>query len=302
MKDDQPSGTARLIARSLVLLSCEPSYPDLVSPQAVEASLWFLAAGGGYAERFRRLANRRWFRKIVYWLEHRTLPGILVHYALRKRCIEAAARRSLEAGTAQIVVLGAGFDTLVLRLHGEYPEASFWEIDHPATQQVKQRALAARGKPGDNLRLVPQDLAAGSVKAALAFQSAFRPECDTFFIAEGLLMYLTPEQAAGIFRDIHEYSGKGSRFAFTFLEPQADGRVNFARSSRLIDLWLRLRGETFQWGLRQDEAAAYLQAQGFLLCETLTPAQLRRRFMPGNNSVSSPAGDLIGITDLAQEQ
>ena len=302
MKNDRPSGTARLIARSLVLLSFNPALTGIVSPQAVEASLCFLAAGGEDTERFRRLAGRRWFQAILGFIERRTLPGILIHYALRKRCIEEAVRRSLEAGTAQVVVLGAGFDTLALRLHTEYPQTAFWEIDHPATQQVKQRALAAWDQPGDNLRLVPQDLAAGNMKDALASQPAFRPERDTFFVAEGLLMYLKSETVTGIFRDIRECSGNGSQFAFTFLEPQPDGRVNFARSSQFIDRWLRLRGETFQWGLKQDEAAAYLHAQGYILREIVTPEQLRQRFLSGNNPVASPAGDLIGITDLAQEQ
>lgn len=300
MKDDRPSGTARLIVRSLILLSRDPQSAALVSPEAAEMSLRFLEASGENAERFRQRAGQGWFRGLVHIIERLTLPGILRHYALRKLYLEEITRQSLAAGTEQVVILGAGFDTLALRLHRIYAQARFWEIDHPATQQVKRKALTAQGLPGDNLCLIPQDLARESLRNALASSPKYHPEAATLFVAEGLLMYLTPEQAAGIFRAVREYSGTGSRFAFTFMEPQPDGQVNFDRSSRIINLWLRRRGETFQWGLAQDKAASYLQAQGFALREIITPEELRR-YLPAGQTALSTVGDLIAVADVISE-
>lgn len=301
MQDDLPSGTARLICRSLILLSRDPQSAGLVSSEAAEASLRFLAAAGENAERFRNLASQAWFRGLVNLMERRTLPGILRHYALRKLYLEEITRRSLDSGTGQVVILGAGFDTLALRLRRVYAQANFWEIDHPATQRVKQKALAAPGLTGDNLSLIPLDLTRESLRETLASSPKYHPEVATLFVAEGLLMYLTPEQAAGIFRDIREHSRQGSRIAFTFLEPQPDGRINFARSSRIIGFWLHLRGEMFQWGLAQGEAAFYLQAQGFALREIITSEELRRRYLPADQAASPSSGDLIAVADMASE-
>ena len=60
-------------------------------------------------------------------------PGILLHYALRKKCTRELVRLAFANGIAQVVILGAGFDPLSPELQGEFPTARFWEIDHPAT-------------------------------------------------------------------------------------------------------------------------------------------------------------------------
>ena len=76
------------------------------------------------------------------------LPGILLHYALRKRFIEESARAFLERGGQQLVVLGAGFDTLAARIAEERPGVVCVEVDHPATQETKRRVLTARTATG----------------------------------------------------------------------------------------------------------------------------------------------------------
>ena len=53
---------------------------------------------------------------------------------LRKRLIEEVVRASLTEGVEQVVIIGAGFDTLALRLCAGFPRTNFIEIDHPATQ------------------------------------------------------------------------------------------------------------------------------------------------------------------------
>ena len=63
-------------------------------------------------------------------IERITIPGILLHYALRKKCIAKLARSALANGGTQVVVIGAGFDPLSSELQREFPTALFWEIDH----------------------------------------------------------------------------------------------------------------------------------------------------------------------------
>ena len=48
-------------------------------------------------------------------------------------------------------------------------------------------------------------------------------------------------------------SAPGSQFAFTFMEKLADGRIHFNPQSKLVDWWLRGRGEPFLWGTTRSE-------------------------------------------------
>lgn len=296
MRDDRPSATARLIARSLLLLSQDPARAALVPPRSAETSGWFLEACGENPARFRSLAGQSWFRRLLSWVEQSTTPGLLAHYALRKRRLEEATRGGLAAGARQVVVLGAGFDTLAWRLHRDFPDSAFWELDHPATQEAKRAALTAHDPPGDNLRFAAVNLASGRLVDAVFSSPTYQAGAATVFVAEGLLMYLDPERVSDVFRDAHVVSGPGSRFAFTFLEPQANGRAGFARRSRFVDWWLRRRGEPFRWGLGQTEAAAFLGARGWSLRETLAPPALRRRYFVEESPLSA-VGDLVGMAE-----
>jgi hypothetical protein len=45
----------------------------------------------------------------------------------------------------------------------------------------------------------------------------------------------------------------GSQLVFTFMEKQSDGRICFDSQSKLVDWWLRWRGEPFLWGSTRSE-------------------------------------------------
>jgi methyltransferase (TIGR00027 family) len=241
MKGDKPSATALLIAASMAFLARDPKLGQLVPPRAAEAGVWFVEEYSVYGRILLRVINHKWIRFLCWTLERATVPGILIHYALRKRYLEEVTRRSLREGFRQVVILGAGFDTLALRLHEDCPETTFIEVDHPATQQPKKRALASRGLPGANMHFLAVDLTCACLAEALSDLDAYDLEAETLFVAEGLLMYLKPAQVDRVFRWTAEQSGRKARFAFTFMEPQPEGRISFRNSSRAVDLWLRLR-------------------------------------------------------------
>ncbi len=295
---NRPSSTALLIARALVLLTADPAHAALVTPGAAEASYALLQAGGIPIERFRRLAGRPWFQALLYAAERRTLPGILTHYARRKRFLEETVRESLAAGVSQVVVLGAGLDTLALRLRAEYPEARFWELDRAATQAIKRKGLAGAGLEGPNLCLLPLDLTTEWVSDTLRADRRYRPEAATLFVAEGLLMYLTPNRVADLLHDLHGCSGPGSRLGFTFLELGLDGRPDFNPPSRLIRGWLKVRGELFQWGLNQGALSAFLQAHGWTLSALATPEELLDRYPAAARTPRPVSGDLVAAADF----
>jgi methyltransferase (TIGR00027 family) len=280
MREGRPSETALLIARAMVFLAHDPQVSALVPPEAAEEYRWFLESADPRLARLAAFAGRTWpLRSLAYFWESFAIPGIMLHYAARKLFLEHVARAALDSGITQVVVLGAGLDTLALRLHRERPDVFFFECDHPATQRLKRKAFEAHRRIGPNLHLVELDLARRTLEEALLGALGYQPAADTLLIAEGLTMYLQPSELDGIFAFLREHTGPDSRFAFTFMEPQADGTLDFPGSSPLVRPWLHRVGEPFTWGKRRADLPAYLEARGFTLAELAGADTLRERYL-----------------------
>lgn len=201
--------------------------------------------------------DHRWGRAIARFLEAATVPGILTHYHVRKKALESLVRES--GPMRQLVVLGAGFDTLALRVAAEKAGRKVWEIDHPATQAWKRLAVEATQLQSPNLSFLARDFSRPEGR------SLFAPdrEWETFWIAEGLLMYFPEAEVQEFFHTIRRVSKPGSRIAFTFMEPHHDGRIDFRRRSRPLHIWLSSQNEPFRWGIRRESLPEFLSHLGF---------------------------------------
>jgi methyltransferase (TIGR00027 family) len=259
-KHYRPSSTATLIAAAMAFLAGRPETAPLVYAENARLAGWLLHS---HSRKLRLLAaalEQPWSPPLVRWVESRSIPGILEHFAQRKRVLDGIAREHLGAGDiGQLVVLGAGFDTLASRLTVALPEIRAVEVDHPHTQAWKKRALESCGigAPRD---FFPADLGRAASLAWLPREG--RP---MLWIAEGLTMYLQEPQVRELFSQVRAYSAAGSRIAFTFLEPGPRGGADFARRSSPVGLWLRSVREPFHWGIRREDLGAFLADLGLRL-------------------------------------
>jgi methyltransferase (TIGR00027 family) len=251
VQNDQASRTALLIAASLVLLHRDPKYSDLVSRTSADLCAQMLEGHSGQTRLFLRIVRQDWFRPIAKLIERLTIPGILLHYALRKKCNAGLVRSTLIDGATQVVIIGAGFDPLSLELHQQFPSVQFWEIDHPATQRHKLRSFSEIGT--ERLHFVALDLSGATFDGRALIKGSFDPTQRAVWIAEGLLMYLTPDVVSSLMKTSKSLTAPGSQFVFTFMEKQSDGRIRFDSQSKLVDWWLRERGEPFLWGATRSE-------------------------------------------------
>jgi methyltransferase (TIGR00027 family) len=251
VQNDQASRTALLIAASLVLLNRSPQYTGIVPGTSADLCAQMLETHSKQSRLFLKIVRQNWFRPIAKLIERITIPGILLHYALRKKCIAGLVRLALVNGATQVVIIGAGFDPLSFELHQEFPDAQFWEIDHPATQRYKARTLSKIG--AERLHFVAIDLSVTRVDSEALIKDSFDSTQRTVWIAEGLLMYLTLDVVSSLMRTLKSLSAPGSRFVFTFMEKQSDGRIRFDSQSKLVDWWLRRHGEPFVWGTTRSE-------------------------------------------------
>jgi methyltransferase (TIGR00027 family) len=257
VQDEQASRTALLIAGSLVLLHQDAKHSRLVSKISADLCAQVLEKHSAQTRLFLKIVQQTWFRPIARLIERVTIPGILVHYALRKKCIRQLARAALANGVAQVVILGAGFDPLSSELQQEFATAEFWEIDHPATQRHKLRACSEIGIKRVHFAAV--DLGAARLDGEALIRSEFVPAKRTFWIAEGLLMYFPAEIVSSLMKTLSSLSAARSQLAFTFMEQQRDGRIRFDSQTKLVTWWLRTRREPFLWGTTRSELAEFIR-------------------------------------------
>jgi methyltransferase (TIGR00027 family) len=299
MNPGTPSATAQLVATSIASSDLEPALAPLLAPGMGSASAALIQAGTRGFRMLAPLVRRGWARALASAIEALTLPGIRAHYIVRKRWLEDVARQRIAGGVAQVVVIGAGFDTLAVRLHREFPAVRFLELDHPATQAAKRRGLEVL-RPGTNLELVPCDLAQQDEFARALAGTSFQQGLPTLFIAEGLLMYLRFEEMSALFQNVARNSAPGSAFAFSFMERRDDGHIGFRGVGAWVNLWLRLKKEPFQSALRPSELEGFLARHGFQRAVVADAAALRAAYLaPSGLAQGALAeGELLCMAEL----
>jgi methyltransferase (TIGR00027 family) len=78
-------------------------------------------------------------------LRRPTIKVLRSIFVFRSRFAEDSLRDAVVAGTRQFVVLGAGFDTFAYRQPPWARALRVFEIDHPASQDLKRRRLEKMG-------------------------------------------------------------------------------------------------------------------------------------------------------------
>jgi methyltransferase (TIGR00027 family) len=261
MHTETPSDTARKVALNIVTLGARGSTKEILPPGTSEATAALLVAGGVVGPRDIRFARSK-LTDGIYRAFDWTLPGQFEAFAHRKAFCERQVRKGIQDGARQVLVLGAGYDTLGWRLAPEFPGVEFFEIDHPATARVKGRGLGVMG-PRPNLHLLAEDLGERRLGEVLEKAEAWVNAAPAVIVAEGLLMYLAPTAVGDLFRQGAEVCGPGSRIAFTYPGTRRDGRPDAGPLTRLW-LWsLEARGEPWLWSSSPEEIGLFLHPSGW---------------------------------------
>jgi len=221
-------------------------------------------------------------RRLWRGVERLVQPGIMAHYCHRKLWIEECCRTALAEGSQRVVVAGAGFDTLALRLAPQFSQVEFVEIDHPATQREKHAAIAGRANgfgAGGNLRFISADFGVEPLSV-----SSFDDGKGTLLIMEGLLMYLAPITVDQLFAALGRF-GSPTQVVFSFMTQWEDGSCGFRPRSRWVERWLASRKETFTWSIRSLFLESYLRTFGLVIVKRATTHDLAVRHGLSNSSL-----------------
>src|SRR3984957_15549643 len=136
---------------------------------------------------------------------------------VRTRFIDELMERAVRNGVTQLVILGAGFDTRAHRFTELLKDATVIEIDYVATQEYKRRRVeAALGRAPANVVYAPIDFARESLGEVLR-GAGFQPGRKTYYICEGVSMYVPEEGMKQTLRAIAAESASGSALLLEYL-------------------------------------------------------------------------------------
>ena len=278
MNPRQPSQTALRIAGNLVASARDPLLRRLLVDAEEPYSRWFVEAHSPLARALLRLWTWGPSRRFLYGLTERNLPGGALYILLRKRYVDEVVRAALDAGAEQVVLFGAGLDTLSLRLHDRYPQVQFYELDHPNTQAVKRAALERHGGVPKRVHLRPVDFTRETAAARLQAAPSYRRDAPTVFVAEGVLMYLERDEINELFRTVREFGARGSTFLFTMVDADALAKEDspLARSARIA----ANMGEPMRSAIRREDLDHLLRGYGFRKEALADHATLKERYLP----------------------
>jgi methyltransferase (TIGR00027 family) len=172
MKSDEPSRTALMVAGQRAAHQLLDHGAILDDPYAVKIL-------GKHADNLLQMLNGHPSASIGRLLT-----------AARSRIAEDALSKAVERGVRQVVILGAGLDTLALR-NPHSDRITIFEVDHPATQAWKRQRLAeAELAVPPWLTFVPVNFERDDLQSKLG-SAGFVRTLATFFTWLGVVPYLT---------------------------------------------------------------------------------------------------------------
>lgn len=210
----------------------------------------------GEAERLRRLLNSQF------------VPATVA----RSRFCEDRLQTALCTGTQQVVILGAGLDTLAWRM----PGVTVYEVDHPTTQADKLRRIRESGLPeSENVVYVPLDLTLDDLPQRLR-EAGFDPSRITFFTLLGVSWYLPLPALTELLAAMAALSVRGSAILMDYAD---EGFLTdpVRRVQNLIAM-AEAAGEPVQSCLSDAALTALMAHHGFQVYELLPWRAVQERY------------------------
>ena len=203
----RPSKTAELAAAVRALHTRRAASPILEDRIAIKmcGPFWRTVVS---SEALSRLVVDRLLKQVSP-----IMPAVYVRARFGEDRIEAAVNRGID----QLVIVGAGYETFAMRRAGLAARLSIFELDLPATQELKMKRMAKAGIPKpEQVTYIASDLNSESLREALG-RSSFDDRRPAVFSWFGVSYYLGLESIRTTLRAVAADMALGSSIMFDYL-------------------------------------------------------------------------------------
>jgi methyltransferase (TIGR00027 family) len=185
----------------------------------------------------------------------------------RTAFVDRAVVGPVDAGMRQAVLVGAGYDGRAMRY--ARTGVSWFEVDHPDTQEDKRARLLRLGLRCEHVTFVPIDLAHEDVAAALA-QAGHDAGVATLFVCEGIPPYLSTDAVTGLLTGLGTRAAVGSTLV---LELPLVPRSEQARARReRLNASVTKRDEPLRCAVAVEDLDRILDRCGWVVHRATDPA------------------------------
>lgn len=220
---------------------------------------------------------------VKFWLNEETKtiasaiaqnsPAAKEMVKLRTKYFDDVLSNQVLGGCKQIVILGSGLDTRAARINGE--KVTYFEIDDPATLQLKEQTLTAN-KVSANVRYLPGDY----VKDGLIFllkQSEFNFDVPTYFLWEGNTTLIAKQDIIFVLEQIRDNINT-FRLSFDYMSEQVIFRTTgYQDINDYIDKYESMYAP---WITGFEKIASLAEELNLKVIENFSTADLHAQYRP----------------------
>jgi methyltransferase (TIGR00027 family) len=215
----------------------------------------------------------------LFWRNYSPFQiGILGYVPLRTKLIDDYLQECIENGMAQLVILGAGFDSRAYRLNELKDGIIIFEVDHPKIQIAKlSRLKQVFGSVPKHVTYVPIDFEKDELHKTLS-ENGYREDLKTLFIWEGVTYYLDAEAVDKTLAFVATGSKPGSSIIFDYIPPDVvDGKSADPLAQDAI-VHSEQVGEPIKLGIDPESIGDFLSARGFSQAKNHSMEECKRKY------------------------
>lgn len=199
--------------------------------------------------------------------KERIQNGTYEYVAARTSYFDKFFLDCLKDNFAQIVLLGAGYDSRAYRFKEYMQNSQIFEVDASFTQNQKIDILNYNNISSSHVNFVAVDFEKDSLTDML-FVAGFDKQKKTAFIWEGVTLYLSKEAVQSTLRNIMEISSTGSLLGFDYLNFNPDKAPKIIRKDEIV-----------QFGTDKKSMETFMGNYGFSVIENLETIKPTMNFL-----------------------
>jgi methyltransferase (TIGR00027 family) len=212
-------------------------------------------------------------------MRNKIAPGAYEFMAARSAFFDRIVEHALKENMAQIVLLGAGYDSRPYRFKKFIQETKIFELDAQPTQERKKECLQrAEISISEKIVFVPINFETDDLRDRLT-EAGFSQAKKALFIWEGVTYYLSGEVVDKVLACVRLNSPSGSSIAFDYASLSNEALNENGAKELRRHMRTQHSREPTKFGIRVGKIEAFLEERGFEVIEHLTAADMDERYL-----------------------